>query len=173
MRPAALAADDTPMLDELADLMATLASREQYRCDAIVLLQPTSPFRRAGHIDAAVDMLEQTGADSVVTVMPVPHNFTPGSLLQLDGDRLTPWGRAADSSPAATRRQDKPRLFARNGPAVLAVRPSVIEAQHALYGRDTRGLVMSREESIDIDDPFDLEVAELLLAARVARKAAL
>ena len=37
-----------------------------------------------------------------------------------------------------------------------------------LYGPDTRGLVMSREDSLDIDDPFDLDLAELLLAARAA-----
>ena len=53
----ALAADDTPMLDVLVDLVATLDGREGYRADVVVLLQPTSPFRRAEHIDAAVDLL--------------------------------------------------------------------------------------------------------------------
>ncbi|MNC99235.1 hypothetical protein D3C83_174470 [compost metagenome] len=70
------------------------------------------------------------------------------------------------------RRQDKPRLFARNGPAVVAVRTPVLREQRVLYGADTRALVMSRADSIDIDDRFDLEVAELLLAARAGRSAA-
>ncbi len=43
------------MLDVLLDIVATLERREGYRPDAIVLLQPTSPFRRAEHVDAAVD----------------------------------------------------------------------------------------------------------------------
>ena len=51
-------------------------SQEGYRPDVLVLLQPTSPFRRADHIDAAVDLLISSGADSVVTVMQVPHQFT-------------------------------------------------------------------------------------------------
>jgi len=186
LRPAHLAADETPMLDVLTDLVASLERREQYRPDVLVLLQPTSPFRRAGHIDAAVDLLTSSGADSVVTVVPVPHQFTPSSLMQLQGDRLVPWtdgppeGGHYESgdvvsggenvvsgfSRTPARRQDKPLLFARNGPAVVAVRTPVVIDAHTLYGPDTRGLVMPREESFDIDDAFDLEVAERLMASR-------
>jgi len=171
LRPARLAADETPILDVLTDLVASLEQRERYRPDILVLLQPTSPFRRAGHIDAAIDLLRSSGADSVVTVVPVPHQFTPSSLMQLQGDRLVPWndGRGdACVAPTPTRRQDKPLLFARNGPAVLAVRTDVVTGAKALYGADTRGLVMSREDSFDIDDQFDLGVAELLMASRPA-----
>ena len=166
MRPRQLAADDTPMLDVLIDAVATLAAAEGYRPETIVLLQPTSPFRRADHIDAAVELLRTSGADSVVTVVPVPHQFTPSSLMRLDGDRLV----TAIDGAAPTRRQDKPRLFARNGPAVLAVKTSVLVEQRSLYGADTRGVVMSREDSIDIDDALDLEIAELLFAARSGRR---
>jgi len=192
LRPATLAGDDTPMIDVLVDLLSTLAGRESYRPDAVVLLQPTSPFRRAGHIDAAVDTFLASGADSVVSVVPVPHQFTPSSLMELDGDRLVfpggpegpplhregapprrggpsgPPDESAGGDPGPLRRQDKPQLFARNGPAVVVVRARVLLEQRALYGADTRALVMSREDSLDIDEAFDLELAELLLAARAA-----
>jgi CMP-N-acetylneuraminic acid synthetase len=125
----------------------------------VVLLQPTSPLRRAEHIDAAIDLLTASGADSVVTVMAVPHQFNPVSVMRLDGDRLTPFL----DGPAILRRQDKPRVFARNGPAVLAVRTAVLE-QGSLYGTDSRALVMDDDESIDIDTPSDLERAESLIA---------
>jgi CMP-N-acetylneuraminic acid synthetase len=164
LRPARLAADDTPMLDVLVDLVATLAEREGYRPDLLVLLQPTSPFRRPEHIDAAVDLLVSSRADSVVTVVPVPHQFSPSSVLRLEGDRLVPWM----PGPSPSRRQDKPVLFARNGPAVVAVRTPVVTDARSLYGADTRGLVMTRAESFDIDDMFDLHLAELLMGSRRA-----
>ena len=164
LRPARLAADDTPMLDVLQELLSALEHRERYVPDIVVLLQPTSPFRRAEHIDSAVSLLTSSGADSVVTVVPVPHQFTPSSLMQIQGDRLVP----LTDGPRPLRRQDKPMLFARNGPAVVAVRVRVILEQGTLYGADTRGVVMSREDSFDIDDLFDLKVAELLMAARVS-----
>lgn len=163
LRPPQFAADETPMLDVLVDLVATLGAREQYRPDVLVLLQPTSPFRRAEHIDDAIELLVSSGADSVVSVTQVPHQFTPSSLMRLQQDRLVPWAEG----PAPTRRQDKPLLFARNGPAVLAVRASVVSDRRSLYGEDTRGLVMSRADSLDIDDSLDLELASLLMAARV------
>jgi CMP-N-acetylneuraminic acid synthetase len=87
LRPARLAADDTPMLDVLVNLLESLDEREHYRPTVAVLLQPTSPFRRAEHIDAAVDLLMSSGADSVVSVIPVPHRFTPTSLMRLSPER--------------------------------------------------------------------------------------
>ena len=71
----------------------------------------------------------------------------------------------SSSGPSVTRRQDKPRLFARNGPAVLAIRTRVLEAG-SLYGTDTRGLVMSAEDSLDVDSPWDLAVLDAILARR-------
>lgn len=149
------------MVDVVAHALTTLDA-QGYRADVMVLLQPTSPFRRAEHVDGVVDLLLASSADSVVTVMQVPHQFTPASLLQLRGDRLEPWA----TGPAVTRRQDKPVLFARNGPAVVATHSHVVLSQHTLYGPDTRGFVMSRADSLDIDDQFDLRVAELLMASR-------
>jgi CMP-N-acetylneuraminic acid synthetase len=157
LRPPDLAADDTPMLAVLQHALAALDGR----AEIVVLLQPTSPLRRAEHIDAAVTMLEESGADSVVSVTAVPHQFTPGSLMRLEEGRLVPLAGGANHA----RRQDKPVLFARNGPAVLVTRAHVL-ASGRLYGDDTRPYVMSREDSIDIDEPFDLELAEAVLARR-------
>ena len=157
MRPAELAADETPMLPVLQHAVQTLA-RGGFQADVVVLLQPTSPFRRAEHIDAAVDLLATSGADSVVSVVEVPHQFSPVSVLTLADGRVQPYA----SGPLVTRRQDKPRVYARNGPAVLAVRVSVLE-RGQLYGDDCRPLIMTPADSVDIDDQHDFEYAEFLL----------
>src|SRR4029453_1700575 len=80
LRPTELAADDTPMIDVLEHAGRTRAATPE---DVVVLLQPTSPLRRPEHIDAAVDLLLESGADSVVSVVAVPHQFTPGSLMRI------------------------------------------------------------------------------------------
>lgn len=165
LRPPHLAGDDTPMLPVLQHALAEL-SKTGFDADAIVLLQPTSPLRTAAHIDAAVALFEQTGADSVVSVVEVPHQFNPVSVLRLDDERLRPFLDA----PTVAGRQHKPRVLARNGPAVLVVRRSVVNAG-SLYGNDSRPLLMRAEDSLDIDTPWDLTVAELLLSARVRAEA--
>jgi CMP-N-acetylneuraminic acid synthetase len=157
MRPSDLASDDTPMLPVLQHAAREVAKTGS-TIDAVVLLQPTSPLRLATHIDAAIDLLESTGADSVVSVVEVPHQFSPVSVMRLEDGRLRPFV----DGPLITRRQDKPRAYARNGPAVLAVRTRVLEAG-SLYGDDCRPLIMSASESLDIDGPDDLVLAELML----------
>ena len=152
-RPPELAGDDTPMADVIAHALGDLGP-----LDALVLLQPTSPLRRAEHVDAAVRLLLETGAESVVSVVEVPHRYRPGSLMALDGDRLV---RLADDHAAT--RQEKPAVYARNGPAVLVLRGDW--AGPDLYGGDCRAYLMDTRDSIDVDEPFDLELAELLLAA--------
>jgi CMP-N-acetylneuraminic acid synthetase len=158
MRPADLSQDITPMLPVLQHAARMMAAAGDAP-DAIVLLQPTSPLRQAAHIDAAVDLLIASGADSVVTVVEVPHQFNPVSVMALDGDRLRPFL----PGPPILRRQDKPRVFARNGPAVLAVRTSVLE-RGSLYGDDCRPLIMSADESLDIDTPDDVELVEFFMS---------
>src|SRR5436190_23965871 len=116
MRPSSLAGDDVPMLPVLQHAVKTLAT-EGFSADIVVLLQPTSPLRRGEHIDAAVTWLERAGGDSVVSVVEVPHQFNPTSVMRVEDGLLKPFL----AGPAATRRQDKPRVLARNGPAVLAV----------------------------------------------------
>lgn len=119
MRPSSLAGDGVPMLPVLQHAVAALES-EGFTTDIVVLLQPTSPLRRGEHIDAAVTWLEQAGGDSVVSVVEVPHQFNPTSVMRVEDGLLKPFLEG----PAATRRQDKPRVLARNGPAVLAVKAS-------------------------------------------------
>ena len=157
MRPPELAGDSTPMLPVLQHATAAMHA-DGFAADVIVLLQPTSPLRRGDHIDRAVELLASTGADSVVTVVEVPHQYTPASVMRLDGQRLVPFL----PGPQPVRRQDKPSLFARNGPAVLAVRRSVLDGG-SLYGDDVRPLLMSDEESVDVDRGADLDYLEYLI----------
>lgn len=156
-----LAADDTPMIDVVRDTAAQLDERDiPWR--VIVLLQPTSPLRNATHIDAALTLMAKSSAATIVSVTPVPHRFVPESLMVLDERGILVPLKPGDP---VTRRQDKPRLYARNGPAILAVSRSTLEAGR-LYGDPTVGYIMSANDSVDIDDEDDLRLAAFLLSAR-------
>jgi CMP-N,N'-diacetyllegionaminic acid synthase len=149
-RPAELARDDTPMQAVIDH------ARTRLPHDLFVLLQPTSPLRRPEHVDGAVDLLVETGADIVVSVVELPHAFLPSSLMRLEEGRLVPLDPGAPLL-----RQQKAALYARNGPAVLAFRRDA-----ALYEGDVRAYVMDARDSLDVDGPFELELASLLLSSR-------
>ena len=122
--------------------------------DVVVLLKPTSPLRRAEHVDGAVRLLLESGADSVVSVVAVPHRYHPDALMDFVDGRVVPHGTART-------RHEKGLVYARNGPAVLAVRSERLGDD--LYGGDCRPYVMDQLDSLDVDEPHDLELADLLL----------
>lgn len=164
-RPAPLAKDDTPGIDVVLHAVRTLGETEDYRPDAVMLLQPTSPLRRAGHIDRAIELLAaDPKATSVVSVVRAPHNMTPESLMvagpEGSVERLSQW------SERNNLRQHKPVYYARNGAAVYLVRTGVLLGENTLFGKRILPLEMEREDSVDIDDRFDLEICEYLLGRR-------
>jgi CMP-N,N'-diacetyllegionaminic acid synthase len=156
MRPARFADDGAPMHQVFKHAKAEL---ELGQSDAIALLQPTSPLRRERHITEAVEKFRQENAATLVRVMPVPHRFVPESVMRYRGGKLIPLS-GGDIGP--TSRQEKEKLFARNGPAVLIVRGDVIDARQ-LYGDPTVGYEMDEWSSIDIDGVEDLRIADLLI----------
>ncbi len=151
VRPAHLARDETPMRDVVLHALGELGV-----CDVLVLLQPTSPLRGSRHIDEAVRLLLDSGADSVVSVVEVPHQFRPGKLMAIEDGRLVRLGwDAPDRHAGAT-------VYARNGPAVLALRPERLGDD--LYGGVCRPYLMDMADSIDVDGPADLALAEHFLS---------
>ncbi len=86
MRPASLAADDTPMLPVVRHAIDAL-SASGWTPDVIVLLQPTSPLRRPSHVRDAVTMLRETKADSVVTVVELPRHLSPDYVMRIEDGR--------------------------------------------------------------------------------------
>jgi CMP-N,N'-diacetyllegionaminic acid synthase len=161
MRPAALAADNTPMLPVIEHTLAETA-RGGWSPDIIVLLQPTSPLRRPGHIRDAVHLLRDTGADSVVTVVEVPRHLSPDYVMRVDEGRLKPF---LPGGARVTRRQDARPAYSRDG-TVYAFRRSTIERFGGIYGDDCRPLLIDASESLSIDSPADWDEAERLLARR-------
>jgi N-acylneuraminate cytidylyltransferase len=152
LRPPELAADDTPMLPVVKHALA------QGHYDTVVILQPTTPLRTAEDIDAALQILFNTGADSVVSVYQVDDHH-PARMYRLLENRLIPY----DTEPSARLRQALPPVYHRNG-AVYACRTSLVWEQETLLGSDLRPYVMPRARSINIDDELDLAFADFVLS---------
>ena len=163
LRPAELARDDSPMLPVIQHAVRFIETEEDYRPEHVVLLQPTSPLRTSGHVDCALQILISTGADTVVSVVEIPHRYAPNSLMRLEGNVLVPHAEG----PVILRRQDKPTLYARNGPAVLCMRRESVDDAR-LYGDNCVPYVMDAESSLDVDTRFELRMAEMLLRDRVS-----
>ena len=162
MRPTELAADDTPTLPVVQHALGALAARGD-RYDAVCLLQPTSPFRIAGDIDGCVELLASSGADSVVSVLPVPAEYNPhwvyfgapNGAIRLSTGEAQP----------IPRRQALPAAWHREGSVYVTRRDVVMGG--SLYGERTVGYVVDGARSVNIDSPSDWTLAQTMLPAGV------
>ena len=157
IRPSEYATDIAKSIDvALHSLKYCIENGEHY--DVVVLLQPTTPLRRAADIDATIDLLvRHPEYNCAITVKPVGSSH-PNYLYQSVGDseKMAPF---LDSNMAEVRRQEFDNVYVRNG-AVYAVRAKYMLENSMLTDTNVLAHVMSEETSVNIDDEFELFLAQ-------------
>lgn len=159
LRPRELAEDDTPTLPVLVHALEQ-CEREDSHYDAVCLLQPTAPLRRTEWIDDCVTKLAQSGADSVVTVLPIPAEHHPWWSLEVTEDG---WLKFTKEEGKGLRRQDLPPAFHRDG-SVYVMRRHVLLGG-SLYGDRIAAYEVSADETVNLDTEEDWRRAEGMIAA--------
>ncbi len=150
-RPADFANDDTPTLPVIQHAI----SKVDIIYNAFMVLQPTSPLRTYIHINEAIDLFENNeDADSLVSVVKVPHHFTPEKIMTYDGNFLK-------GNLKIDRRQEVNSYYARNGAAIYLTR--IERINQFIIGGNILPYFMNKLDSIDIDDDEDFRIAEMFL----------
>ena len=161
LRPAALAGDYSLHVDTVVHALEWLAAHGD-RPEFVMTLQPTSPLRTAEDIDAAVRLAADRSASTVVSVsQAMTHPFLTMSV--------TDDGKLADfiPKPSDLRRQSFPQAYALNG-AIFLHRCESLLAGRQMCPADAYAYLMPIDRSLDIDTPWDLHVAELILRDRAS-----
>lgn len=166
LRPDYLSEDNTPAFPVIEYTIQKLKEKEGYTPDAVLLLQPTSPFRTEKHIDEAIQKFMDSSLDTLVSVVEVPHQYNPLSILKPEDDGLVNY---VVSEQQILRRQDKPKVFARNGPAILINKCKELLERKTLYPKKVAFYEMDELSSHDIDRKEDLLLAEMYLSRDLAR----
>lgn len=161
LRPAHLATDTASNTDAVIHAVQQFEHAEQRLVDVIVLLQPTAPMRTATDIDAALDLFFASEARSLISVYE-GNNVHPNIMYFECGGRLEPV-LTADALPG--RRQEFRPVFVRNGALYIATRDQLF-TNEAFVDTAPAAYVMPRERSVNIDEPFDLEMAQWLMSRK-------
>ncbi len=169
LRPESLARDESKSIDVVIHAFEWATANLRPAPEFGVLLEPTAPLRRAEHIDAALELLASSGADSVVTVSELPHNFHPEEVLRVDEGRLQPFlpGRTMDTRKL---RSEQAPAYVPNG-LVYAFRVESLLRHRSLFGQSTLPLVLPWSTFLDIDTMEDLKLAEQRIAQLVDERA--
>jgi CMP-N-acetylneuraminic acid synthetase len=166
LRPPELAQDTSEDQPVFEHALRWLEAHDGWQPDLVVNLRPTAPLRRVEHVDAAIRLLLETGVDSVKSVSLARQH--PHKMWRMRADQhLEPY---LSSAFRLERGPDVPRaeledVYWQNG-VVDVTRRSVILDERRMIGRRVAGLVTDPADSIDLDTPLDLLVAEALIARR-------
>lgn len=159
-RPAELAQDDTPMIAVVQHALEQIPGPPE---QVILLVQPTQPFRTPEHLRKAVQLLRETQADSVVSVVELPRSHSPEFACHIMDRQLYGIQHSEDGwgcyslSQQPTRRQDAWPTYRRDG-TVYAFWRKTVEQHGTIYGQDVRPLIIPADESCELDTEADWDV---------------
>jgi CMP-N,N'-diacetyllegionaminic acid synthase len=171
-RDAALAADDTPMLAVVQDFLARMAhlytatlpawtgkpTEQTLNEQIVVLLQPTAVFRTPARVREAIQLLQSTGADSVVSVVPLPLTHHADAQLAIGSilgpDRLFGVGEYPEFPDSCLNRQQREQTYIRDGTVYAFKRDTVARYGH-IYGDYCKPLILEPHETCELDTEAD------------------
>ncbi len=161
-RPEALSGDRISDWDVLNHALREMEKIDRKHYDIVLMLQPTSPLRRAEDVTRAVKMLSETNYDAVWTVSPTDSKGHPLKQLVVHDGLLDYYDPAGAQIIA---RQQLTTVYHRNGVAYAIRRTSILEKKSSKG--DKTGAVIIDEPMANIDTEFDILFAEFLLSRQV------
>jgi CMP-N,N'-diacetyllegionaminic acid synthase len=155
-RPPSLAEDDSLVIDAIRSVLAEFCIEKTN--SICVLLEPTSPFRVSDDITRCLDGLRQ-GAQSAATFSSA--SLHPQRAFSIDSSDAQPYIDGA--VPWRPRQRLMPPAYQLTGHVYAFWRDALPPSGDAvLFGR-IHPVIVPLERTVDIDEPHDLELADVLL----------
>lgn len=158
-RPNYLATDDSPTFDSILYTLDYYRSKQKY-FDSVLILQTTFPFRDFLLIDLAIEKFYNTKADSLISVIEVPHHFNPHWVFEEDENNNL--FISTKETKLISRRQELPKSFIRDG-AIYITKVDVIYKKLSLYGEKVSYILNNSEYYVNIDTENDWLIAEKII----------
>lgn len=152
LRPKELSEDTTPGIEPILHAIEALPGY-----DYVMLLQPTSPLRTVEDIDMIISLMIEKDYKSMVSVC--LSDKTPSWMFKLtQEDNLESYVQ----EEVVTRRQEGEELYSLNG-AIYLINSKELTNNKSFFTSNTKGFVMPKERSFDIDDSVDFKICEKFL----------
>ena len=158
-RPDELAADTSLVIDAIRHAVLKV-EEEGEDVDIVILLEPTSPFRRAEDIEKCIQVLLEDKADSVATF--TDSHVSPNRLWRVSDDVVEPY---IEGAVPWLPRQQQPKAYELTGQIYALSKKVLYENEDSisqLMGR-IFPVITPRETALDIDTELDFMMAEKIM----------
>lgn len=155
LRPEYLATDSAKAIDNYIYTIDRLNKEFDYDIKEFVVLQPTSPLRKAEDIDGAIKLFKDKNADSVISYTEEHHPIEWHKYIAEDGKFENIF------EEKLLNRQEIKKSYFPNG-AVFVFDYELIK-QGKYYSDNSYAYIMPRNRSIDVDTIEDFRYIEFLM----------
>ncbi len=158
LRPKNIAKSNSPAVDYVKHALKFLSSKEKYVPNIVIILQPTSPIRKEGMIDKSILILKKSRASCVISATKIKTH--PYFSFRYDEKKyLKPF---KSDFQKYFQRQKFPDLFYPTG-GIYTFWSNTLKKYDSIYGPRIKPLIIDQEDSVDIDNVFDLFISEMRL----------
>ncbi len=166
LRPPHFSRDESPDLEWYRHALIWLKKKENYEPDLVINLRPTAPLRTAKQIDQAIKTVVDCDADGLKTVAQTDKH--PHKMWRIKkGVFLEPYLQTAfrlKYGPDVPRQKLEP-IYWQN--AVIDItRPKFILKENRIFGDKLVTMIMSLEDSVDLDSILDFKIATQIMRER-------
>jgi CMP-N,N'-diacetyllegionaminic acid synthase len=160
LRPSEFSTDEASSVSAMQHAVDWVELQEGVKYDYIVELMCTNPMKTVEDIDASIEKLISTQADSVIAVHQLEDHH-PARIKKIVDDKIVDFCIA---EILESRRQDlKPKAYIRSG-SIYALKRDYLMIDGNRYGSDnSRPYILPQERAVNIDTEVDFMIAELML----------
>ena len=163
LRPNEFSTDEASSVSAMQHAVDWVERQEGVEYDYIVELMCTNPMKTVEDIDASIEKLMSTGADSVIAVHQLEDHH-PARIKKIIDDKITDF--CIPEIPESRRQDLKPEAYIRSG-SIYALKRDYLMSDGKRYGSDnSRPYILPPERAVNIDTEIDFMIAELILKNR-------
>lgn len=153
-----LSQDNTTSEDVVINILEKIGKENLEKYNGLILLQPTSPLRKTLDIDNAINLYEESEAPAVVSINESP--CPPQWIGELDNDLLM--NKFFNKKIHSNSNYLGKSWYRLNG-AIYIIDINIFFKEKNFRPYGTKGYIMPKERSIDIDNEFDFKIAQFLM----------
>jgi|TARA_Y100000310_G_scaffold321577_1_gene379438 N-acylneuraminate cytidylyltransferase len=172
LRPKEISGDLAKDIEFLTNALDFLEKKENYKPDIVVLLRVTSPLKTVYNIDEGIKVLiNNREADAVRPIVEASKH--PYKMWKITDNKkwiepFFPKSFTSMDEPYNGPRQILPDAYSHTG-AMDIMKLDTIRKLKSTSGNKLGYFFMKPEESVNIDNPIDFKIAEILMAEREKR----
>ena len=156
LRPSEISGDLSNDFEFINHCVNWLKMNENYTCDIILQLRPTSPTRKIEDLNKALELFieNKDNFDSLRSV--IPFEKSPFKMYSINNNKLNPLFNEVNNitEPYNQARQILPQCYLHNG--YIDILKTSILNDNTISGKNILPFIMDDNNNLDIDNTSDL-----------------